>query len=493
MIDMLSPPILITIILGVVGLLFPVVEALRKGRISNKAYGIAASVTLVVAILIITYSILAGETSPTVILENEVLSNDLFGGYFSIAMLIVSIIATVASIDYMRKTPNAATYYSLMLLSTIGMVLIAYSTDLVMLIVAWELMSIPTYVLAGFRKRDPTSNEAAIKYFIFGALSSGLLIYGISLVYGMTGSTNIAVAIQALTSIEEGITPIAVLAIATFVAGFGFKMALFPFHMWLPDAYEGSPTTVSTLLAAATKKAGFAAAIRVIIIGMAAFSVEWSLMLAVVAIFTMTVGNLAALTQRSMTRMLAYSSVAQAGYILIGLSVAPYSDFGMTSSLFHVMNHAVMKGAAFIAAAATVVAISTVNIDSYKGLAKRMPITALVLTISLLALAGVPPLNGFWSKFYLFTAAIDAGSTVAWGPYLAVAGVLNSALSLGYYGWVIRKMYFESSTVQKFTRVKEPKIIVGVLIFALIFMVGFGIYPTPLIDFANSAIPNIIP
>lgn len=492
MVDMLSPPILVTIILGVVGLLFPVVEALKKGRISNKAYGIAASVTLVITILIITSSILTGEASPTVALENEVLSNDLFGGFFSIAMLIVSIMATVASIDYMRKTPNAPTYYSLMLLSSIGMVLIAYSTDLVMLIVAWELMSIPTYVLAGFKKRDPISNEAAIKYFIFGALSSGLLIYGISLVYGMTGSTNIAIAIQALTNIEEGLTPLAILAIATFVAGFGFKMALFPFHMWLPDAYEGAPTTVSTLLAAATKKAGFAAAIRVIVIAMAAFSVEWSLMLAVVAILTMIAGNLAALTQRSLTRMLAYSSVAQAGYILIGLSVAPYSDLGIASAMFHVMNHAVMKGTAFIAAAATIVAISTANIDSYKGLSKRMPITALVLTISLLALAGVPPLNGFWSKLYLFTAAIDSGPVVAWGPYLAIAGVLNSALSLGYYGWVIRKMYFESSTVESFARVKEPKIIIGTLIFALIFMVGFGIYPTPLIDFATSA-ANIIP
>ncbi|MEM2855876.1 MAG: NADH-quinone oxidoreductase subunit N [Candidatus Nitrosocaldaceae archaeon] len=480
-----NTPILVTIILAVVGLLMPVIDALRRERISNKVYGIAASVTLAIVIGVIIFNILTNNTS-NIILTNSVLSNDLFGAFFSIAMLLVSIISTISSIDYMRKTPNPAVYYSLMLLSSIGMVLIAYSTDLVMLIAAWELMSIPTYVLAAFKKRDPSSNEAAIKYFIFGALSSGLLIYGISLVYGISGSTNITVVIQSLAHIDESLSFIALLAIVTFAAGFGFKMALFPFHMWLPDTYEGSPTTVSSLLAAATKKAGFAAAIRVIVIGMSAFSVEWGLMFAVVAVLTMTIGNLAALTQKSLTRMLAYSSVAQAGYILIGLSVAPYSDLGISSAMFHVMNHAIMKSSAFIAAAAAIVSISTVNIDSFKGLGRRMPVTAIVLTISLLALAGVPPLNGFWSKLYLFTAAIDASSTVTWGSYLALAGVLNSALSLGYYGWVIRKMYFEPSTSEK---VKEPRIILGVLIFTLIFMVGFGIYPTPLIEFSSLASP----
>jgi len=486
MVDILTTPILITIILGVISLIFPLIEAVSKGKVSHKVYGIIASIALIIALSIIIINIINGSVATNIIFSNDVLSNDLFGGFFSIAMLLVSIISTISSLDYMRKIPNAATYYSLMLLSSIGMVLISYSTDLIMLIIAWELMSIPTYVLAGFRKLDPSSNEAAIKYFIFGALSSGLLIYGISLVYGLTGSTNIAMVIQTLRNIDPELNSIAMLAITMFIAGFGFKMALFPFHMWLPDTYEGSPTTVSTLLAAGTKKAGFAAAMRVVIIGMSAFNIEWSLMLAVVAILTMTAGNLAALTQRSMTRMLAYSSVAQAGYILIGLSVAPYSTLGMSSSMLHIMNHAIMKSSAFIAAAAVIIAIATVNIDSYKGLGRRMPITAIVLTVSLLALAGVPPLNGFWSKLYLFTAALDASNSVPWAPYLAIAGVLNSALSLGYYGWVIRKMYFEQSINTE--RIKEPKIIIGVLIFTLIFMVGFGIYPTPLIDFASNSI-----
>ncbi|MEM2966907.1 MAG: proton-conducting transporter membrane subunit, partial [Candidatus Nitrosocaldaceae archaeon] len=215
-----NTPILVTIILAVVGLLMPVIDALRRERISNKVYGIAASVTLAIVIGVIIFNILTNNTS-NIILTNSVLSNDLFGAFFSIAMLLVSIISTISSIDYMRKTPNPAVYYSLMLLSSIGMVLIAYSTDLVMLIAAWELMSIPTYVLAAFKKRDPSSNEAAIKYFIFGALSSGLLIYGISLVYGISGSTNITVVIQSLAHIDESLSFIALLAIVTFAAGFG--------------------------------------------------------------------------------------------------------------------------------------------------------------------------------------------------------------------------------------------------------------------------------
>ncbi|MGI0064405.1 MAG: NADH-quinone oxidoreductase subunit N, partial [Nitrosopumilaceae archaeon] len=338
--------------------------------------------------------------------------------------------------------------------ASIGMVLIAYSTDLVMLLVAWELMSIPTYVLAGFMKKDPSSNEAALKYFLFGALSSAIIIYGISIAYGLTGSTNIAEVISGFSKLGPDMTPLALLAVGMFIAGFGFKMGLVPFHMWLPDAYEGAPPTISALLAAGTKKAGFAAALRVIVMGTAALNMEWTFALGLIAIMTMTVGNLAAIMQKNLTRMLAYSSIGHAGYILIGLSIAPFSQIGIQASLFHILNHAVMKGAAFIAAAGIITTLAVSHLDKIRGLGKRMPITSIGLVVSLLALAGVPPLNGFWSKLMLFGSAIDAGSVVPWAPYLAVAGVLNSALSLAYYGWIIRKMYFEEGESDK--RVKEP-------------------------------------
>src|SRR6187200_2310169 len=423
-----------------------------------------------------------------------VLSNDVFGSFFAVAFLIVSIMVTVSSWNYMKGRTNPAAYYSLILLSTIGMVLIAYSTDLVMLLVSWELMSLPTYALAAFSKRDPISNEAAIKYFMFGALSSAILVFAIGIVYGITGTTNIGASIQAFVTLPQNLAPVGLLAIALFVAGFGFKMGLVPFHMWLPDAYEGAPTTIGALLAAGTKKAGFAAAIRVIVLGMFVLNLDWTMILAIIAIFTMTLGNLGALVQRSVPRILAYSSIAQAGYIMIGLALAPYSDQALTGSLFHIMNHAVMKSAAFIAAAAVATALASYSLEKYRGLGRRMPITAIAFTISLLALAGVPPLNGFWSKLVLFGAAINSGPLVTWGPYLAIAGVLNSALSLGYYAWIIRKMYMEEGP--DMSKVKEPRAMVAVLVFAMVFMVGFGIWHAPILEFASKAVPhlnNVVP
>ena len=437
----------------------------------------------------VIYQIITKHVSPAAIFSQNVLVDDKFGSFFAIAMLIVGIMTTVGSFNYMRGRADPAVYYSLILLSSIGMVLIAYSTDLVMLFIAWELMSIPTYVLAGFSKKDPSSNEAALKYFLFGALSSGIIIYGISIAYGLTGSTNIEQVIDGFSKLSPDMMPLAILAVGMFIAGFGFKIGLVPFHMWLPDTYEGAPPTISALLAAGTKKAGFAAALRVIIMGAIALNLNWAFALAVIAIVTMTVGNLAAIRQKNLTRMLAYSSIGQAGYILIGMSIAPFSQLGLQASLFHILNHAVMKAAAFIAVAGIISTLAVSHIEKIKGLGRRMPITSLGLVISLLALAGVPPLNGFWSKLMLFGAAIDSGTSVSWGPYLAVAGVLNSALSLAYYGWIIRKMYFEEGESDK--RVKEPKSIIAVMIFSIIFIVGIGIYPDPAIEFAKSAVPAL--
>jgi len=369
-----------------------------------------------------------------------------------------------------------------------------------MLFIAWELMSIPTYALAAFSKKDPISNEAAIKYFMFGAFSSSILVLAIGFVYAVTGTTNIGDSITILAELSApnqpgdhnlgGVIPISYLAIGLFIAGFGFKMGLVPFHMWLPDAYEGAPTTIGALLAAGTKKAGFAAAIRVIVLGMFAIGLDWSIVLAILAVITMTVGNFGALIQKSVPRMMAYSSVAQAGYMMIGLALAPYASSALDGSLFHILNHAVMKSASFLAIAAVAIALASYSLEKYTGLGRKMPITAIALSISLLALAGVPPLNGFWSKLVLFQSAIDSGTVISWGPYLAIAGLLNSALSLGYYLWIIKKMYLDESA--DMSRVKEPKAIICVLVFAIIFMVGFGIWHAPLLEFASISVPSHI-
>ena len=488
--DFFSTPLLVTAILGAVGLAIPIIDALKKERgANNRLYsGISVGV-LILVIGIIIFRILFGESIPTIEFGKSMLADDMFGSFFAITLLIVSIMVTASSWNYMKNKTNPAAYYSLILLSSIGMILIAYSTDLVMLLVAWELMSIPTYALAAFSKRDPISNEAAIKYFLFGALSSAILVLAIGLVYGVTGTTNIGEAIVSMVNVQKDLVPVTLLAVALFIAGFGFKMGLVPFHMWLPDAYEGAPTTIGALLAAGTKKAGFAAAIRVIILATFALHLDWAAALAVIAVFTMTLGNLAALVQKSVPRILAYSSIAQAGYIMIGLALAPYSDQALAGSLFHILNHAVMKSAAFIAVAAVSITLASYSIEKYRGLAKRMPITAIALSISLLALAGVPPLNGFWSKLVLFNAAIVTGPEIWWGPYLAIAGVLNSALSLGYYAWIMRKMYMEESPDT--TKVKEPRAMLAVLIFSMIFMVGFGIWHAPILDFATNSVPDL--
>jgi NADH-quinone oxidoreductase subunit N len=491
-VDLASTPILVTIILGVVGLAIPVIDALRKERgYNNRLYSGIAFGAIAISIGFVIFRVLSGEVLPAVEFSQDVLANDTFGSFFAIALLIVSLMVTASSWDYMKGKSNVAAYYSLILLSSIGMVLIAYSTDLVMLFVSWELMSLPTYALAAFSKRDPISNEAAIKYFMFGALSSGILVLAIGFVYGITGTTNIGESVKALVTLDQNLIPVGLFATALFIAGFGFKMGLVPFHMWIPDTYEGSPTTIGALLSAGTKKAGFAAAIRVVVLGMFALNLDWTIILAILAVFTMTIGNFGALIQRSLPRILAYSSIAQAGYILIGMAVAPYSDQALPGSLFQIFNHAIMKSTAFIAAAAVATALASYGLERYRGLGYRMPITAIALSISLLALAGVPPLNGFWGKLVIFGAAINSSTYVWWGPYLAIAGVLNSALSLGYYAWIIRKMYMENGP--DMSKVKEPKAILAVLVFGIAFMVVFGIWYAPLLEFATNSVPQFMP
>lgn len=486
MLEITSTPLVIMAILGTVGVLIPIISIARKEQGSNSFYAVIAFAALIVSIGYVGYQFINDNVAASALFSEDVLVDDAFGGFFAIAMLIVALFTTVGSFNYMRKHNSPAVYYSLILLATIGMVLVAYSTDLVMLFVAWELMSLPTYMLVGFIKKNPSSNEAALKYFLFGALSSAIIVYGISIAYGLTGSTNIGEVIQGYSTLDPSFLPLALLSVGMFIAGFGFKMGLVPFHQWLPDTYEGAPPPIAALLAAGTKKVGFAAAIRIIVLGMVVLNLDWTLALGVLAVMTMTIGNIAAIMQKNLTRMLAYSSIAHAGYILIGLAVAPYSSLGLQGSLYHILNHAVMKGMAFIAIAGIVTTLAVTNLDKLQGLGRRMPITALALVISLFALAGVPPLAGFWSKLMLFGSALDAGSVVWWAPWLAIAGVLNSALSLAYYAWITRKMYFEG---EREKRVKEPKSIIAIMIFSMIFLIGFGVYPEPIMQFVEFATP----
>lgn len=483
MVDYLTAAI---ILLAASSLLLPLLQILKIRERRLPGYMLAA--VLAAAMGLVALYTMAPTASPWF---GTLLASDQLGGVFALVTLGVTLMVTVASFET-RKRLGSSVYYGLLSFTALGMLLLSYSQNLLMLFVAWELMSLPTYVLAGFDKTT-SSNEASVKYAVIGAMSSAIILYAISLAYGLTGSTQISAVVSGFVSNQNALTDVAVLL---FVAGFGFKMSIVPFHMWIPDAYEGAPTTISALLAAATKKAGFIAAIRVLLAVATVFVMTQNPLFtlanvfAVLALVTMTVGNVAALTQKSMTRLLAYSSIAQAGYILVGFvpfAANPASlaaTIGMTGAIMQIVNHAVMKGVAFLAAALVLMQMRRGDLGAYDGLAKRMPITAFTLAVSFLALAGVPPLNGFWSKLFLFLSVVNG--QFGW---LAVAGILNSAFSLGYYAWLVKRMYIDEG--ESAERLKEPTWFVIVFAVAVGLIIGIGIFPQQLINFASGAVPNI--
>lgn len=478
--QLLTALLLVTI--PVFSILVPLVQGLsNKLRVRSLA-PYWSIIGLLITLGAVALLINQGALQPQLVLN--VLSIDSFSLYFTAIFVVITLLIGVASVYYMRDNKNLDTYYALLLLATFGMILVSFAVDLIALFLAWELMNIPTYVLTGIQKDDPMSNEAALKFFILSALSSALIVYAISLAFGITGSTNIYTVAQGLGTALPKLDPLALLSMMLFVAGFGMKVAAVPFHMWIPDAYEGAPITIGAFLAAGTKNGGFAALFRIFTVALIALRLDWSGTFAIIAILTMTLGNVAALMQKSFTRMLAYSSIAQAGYILIGLA-AP-NPMGIVGALFHVLNHGVMKTAAFLAAAAVYSRLSTTSLDSYAGLGKRMPITAFTLTIALFALAGVPPLSGFMSKLVLFTAAVDGQ---LW--WLALAGVLNSAFSMAYYGWVVKRMYFDEAA--NTGRLSEPSLLVGVLVAATIMIVLAGVYPEPILGYLFQVAKFLLP
>ena len=484
MVDYLTPTVAL---LAGTSLFLPLFQLFRWRTTSLPGYILAAVLGIAMVFIgLFTYSPSAVPWAGSVVIPDQL------GGIFALVTVGVTLAVTVASFDFEKSASNPV-YYSLLGFTALGMVLLAYSQDLLMLFVSWELMSLPTYVLAGFDKKL-RSNEASVKYAVIGAMSSAVILYAISLAYGLTGSTQISAVVSGFISHPSALAGVSTLL---FVAGFGFKMSIVPFHMWIPDAYEGAPTTISTLLAAATKKAGFIAAIRVLLAITTIYVVTGSPLFtmanvfAVLAVVTMTVGNVSALTQKSMTRLLAYSSIAQAGYILIGFvafSNAPGSaaaTLGLTGTIFHVINHAVMKGVAFLAAALVILQLRRADLGAYDGLGKRMPITAFTLTVAFLGLAGVPPLSGFWSKLILVLS-------VANGPYgwVALAAILNSAFSLGYYAWIIKRMYIDDA--ESAEKVKEP--FWFVLIFAVMvgLIFGIGLFPQQVIGFASGVASSFV-
>ena len=409
----------------------------------------------------------------------------LFFKFFAVLVAILTVLFSYPTWEIAEK--RMGEYLSLLLVVVIGIAILAASVNLLMMYLAFEMVSVPCYILCGLRKRDLRSNEAALKYVIYGAFSSGMMLYGLSLIYGFTGTLDF----YEIARVIEASPPY---PLALFVAGllvlvgFGYKIAAVPFHFWSPDVYEGAPTPVTAFLSVGPKAAGFAVIIRFFYVtlargDLAALSVtggfDWPLLLAVISAVTMTLGNLTAIVQKNIKRLLAYSGIAHAGYLLMGVVVL--SGDGLRAVLFYLTVYLFMNLGAFLVVIAIAEATKKEEIDDYAGLGYRAPFTAVAMTVFLFALTGLPPTGGFVGKFYLFAALIK--EEVYW---LAVVGILNSVISLFYYARIIKSMYL--------TRVEDGvpigispiySVLLGLLIVPTIL---FGLYWTPLVGFIHDSL-----
>jgi len=358
--------------------------------------------------------------------------------------LALALLASSALVDQESEYP--AEFYSLMLFCTVGLMLMASSAELMSIYLALELASLSLAFLATWMKRDLISTEAGMKYFIISVLSSAVMLYGMALLYGLTGTTLLRDIGPAILANPQ---PATMLAVSMLVAGFGFKISAVPFQMWTPDVYEGAPTPVTAFLSVASKAAGFAVLMRVFTVALPGVQVEWAALVAGLAAVTMSVGNVIAIVQGNVKRMLAYSSIAQAGYALIGVALLGLGNdevfrSGLASTLFFLLVYTFSNMGAFIAVMLASQGGIGERMESYSGLSQRAPLLALALTFSLLSLAGLPLFAGFFSKFVLFQAAIQGGMT-----WLVIVAVVNSAVSLFYYSRIIRQMYLVPAETDK--------------------------------------------
>ena len=369
---------------------------------------------------------------------------DNFAFYFYLIIILGTALTILLSPNYLEEFgKNLGEYYALVLFAAVGMLLMAASAHFIMIFLGLEIMSIAVYVLAGLFREDPRSNEAALKYLVLGAFASGFLLFGMVMLYGAGGGTlYLSELASKLSSYAELTRPLTLLGLALIIVGFGFKVASVPFHMWTPDVYEGAPTNVTAFMAVGVKAAAFAAFARVMFMVFPDFTVQWNMVLWVLAVATMTLGNVVAIAQTNIKRMLAYSSIAHAGYLMVAL--VAHNQLGAVSLLYYLLAYTIMNIGAF----AVVILVgrkkdSYLNIYDYSGLGFQHPALAATMAIFMLALAGIPPTAGFVGKFYIFSAAVKAGYI-----WLAIIGVMNSLVSVYYYLRITVLMYMRPAEAE---------------------------------------------
>ncbi|MFQ5542905.1 MAG: NADH-quinone oxidoreductase subunit N [Nitrospiria bacterium] len=402
---------------------------------------------------------------------------DSYGLFFKIVFLLISILIILMSIRYVKiERINLGEYYGLILFATVGMMFMPSASDLLSFYLSLELMSMSFYVLTAFMRKDPKSIESGIKYFLTGVFASGIILYGIAFLYGATGTTNLLEISEFVKTHELSSSPSLVMSFVLLLTGFGFKIAAVPFHMWAPDVYEGSPTPITAFLSAGSKAAAFSVMLRIFINAFALSTGAWWQGLWVIAVLTMTLGNLLALVQTNVKRMLSYSSIAHAGYIMMGLIAA--SKIGYAAILIYLVGYAFMTLGAFTLL--ILLCSSTLkgdHLDDFKGLARRYPIVGVSFILFGLSLIGIPPTAGFVGKLFLFNAAIQGGFY-----WLAIIAALNSAVSLFYYFRLVRIMYMdEPSDSMALSFSPSIKVALGVTAFITLFL---GLYPEPVIKAA---------
>jgi NADH-quinone oxidoreductase subunit N len=414
----------------------------------------------------------------------------LFGGmivvdalslWFQVIFLVVTFITVLLSVQYAAEEGlEQGEYYALLLFALLGAMLMAAGGDLLIIFLGLEIMSLAQYVLAGMRHNVLKSSEAALKYFLLGAFATGFLLYGMSLLYGATGTTNLTAITTAVR--EGGLAdhPLLPIGMGLMMVGFGFKIAAVPFHMWTPDVYEGAPTPVTAFMSTGVKAAAFAALARVFLTALSDLQESWTPILWGMAVLTMVVGNVAAIIQPNIKRMLAYSSIAHAGYLLIALVAAGPS--GLTGLLFYLLAYAFMNLGAF----AVVVALEQredrhLLLEDYAGLGFRYPLLGLAMALFMFSLSGLPPTAGFMAKFYVFSAAVEQGYLV-----LVVIGVLNSLISLYYYLRPIVLMYMQEAKADVPALHLNPFLLTG-LVLTLLGTIHLGLFPSRLLGLAQAA------
>jgi len=440
----------------------------------------------VIATLVATLTLLGDERSTFD--GHFVIDN--FAITFKLFFLSAAIIVLALSLRYIREGGfYQGEYYFLLLTSFLGCLLMPSSRDLLMLFIALELVSAPGFLMAAFRKSDIRSNEAGLKFFLIGVLSAAVMLFGMSLIYGVTGGeTGLTEIAAALAGLEGGELTLAYAAILFVVVGFAFKVSAFPFQFWAPDTYEGAPVPVAAFLAVASKAAGFAGLLQLMFVAFIGQHEFWVPIFAFLSIGTMTIGNLVALQQSQIVRLLAYSGIAQAGYILLPFALvtddAASNDIAFSAAVAYILIYGVMNLGAFAVVTAVARRHPRVNITDFAGLWRTAPVLAVGMTMFMVSLAGVPPTGGFWAKILIFRAAIERGGDL--GIWLAVAMLINSVVSIYYYFVVPRQMLFKDP--ERDERLQVPVLVTAVVGLAMVALLAIFVVPNPFAEIADLSV-----